>query len=114
MSVKSDIQNKAIMRKFKEWELWWCAIGENVGIEINGKGEMFARPVVIYHKFSRYGFLAIPLTTKDHTDRFPDWYIDFLFRGKRQFAALHQIERLSVFRLYRKIGELDDEDAARI
>ena len=114
MPVKENIQSEGILRRFKEWELWWCAIGENVGVEINGKGDMFTRPVVIYHKFSRFGFMGIPLTTKDHTAEAPDWYVKFNFKNKEQFAALHQLERVSVFRLCRRMGELDDEDIARI
>ena len=35
---------------FKEGEIWWSAIGENVGIEVNGKGKPFSRPVYIYKK----------------------------------------------------------------
>jgi hypothetical protein len=26
---------------FKEGEVWWCAVGENVSVEINGKGGGF-------------------------------------------------------------------------
>lgn len=114
MPVKEEIQKKGILRKFKEWEIWWCSIGENVGIEINGKGDKFTRPVIIYHKFSKYGFMGIPLTTKNHIATAPDWYVHFRFRGNDQFAALQQLERISAFRLCRKIGELDDTDVLRI
>ena len=114
MPVKENIQNAGILRRFKEWELWWCAIGENVGIEINGKGDMFMRPVIVYHKFSRFGFMGIPLTSQDHTAEAPDWYIKFRFKEKDQFAAMHQLERISTFRLCRKMGELDDEDIKKI
>ena len=27
----------------REGEVWWCAVGENVGVEINGKSKTFAR-----------------------------------------------------------------------
>lgn len=33
---------------FKEGDMWWCAVGENVGIEINDKGDIFSRPVFVY------------------------------------------------------------------
>lgn len=36
--VKDSIQYRKVLRSFKEWEMWWCAIGENVGVEINGNG----------------------------------------------------------------------------
>ena len=114
MPIKESIQARGSLHRFKNWELWWCAVGENVGTEINGKGSRFARPVVIFHKFSRYGFMGIPLTTKDHTDVAPDWYTHFTFKGKDQFAALHQMENISTFRLYRKMGELDDIDVKNI
>ena len=35
MPVKESIQEQGILRKFKEWEIWWCSIGENVGITAN-------------------------------------------------------------------------------
>lgn len=114
MPIKEEVQSNGVLRKFKEWEIWWCAIGENVGIEINGEGERFSRPVIIYHKFSRFGFMGIPLTTKSHVDKAPDWYTEFTFKGKIQFAALNQLERINVYRLYRKIGEMNDNDILKI
>ena len=89
-------------------------ICENVGVEINGKGLKFARPVVVFKKLSEYGFIGIPLTTKDHTGVAPDWYVHFRFGGKDEYAALHQVESVSVYRLYRLVGSLDDNDIRTI
>ena len=114
MLVKDHIQSAKIIRTFKEWEIWWCAIGENVGTEINGKGKNFSRPVIVFKKLDRFSFTAIPLTTKDHTAKYPDKYVHFAFKNKNEFAALHQLENISVFRLQRKIGQLDDEDILKI
>ena len=36
---------------FKEGEIWWCHLGENVGTEMNGKGDFFTRPVLILKKY---------------------------------------------------------------
>ncbi len=108
--VKADIQARKNKPHFKEWQIWWCAVGENVGVEINGKGMKFARPIVVYRKLSEYGFVGIPLTTQDHTETSPDWYVHFRFRGIDEYAALHQVESVSVYRLYRFVGTLDDED----
>lgn len=91
----------------KDGEVWWCAMGENVGVEINGKSNTFARPVLIFKKLSRYGFLAIPLTSQPHVG---SWYASFRFQGKEQVAVLAQIRVISVARLYRKIGSIDDND----
>jgi len=37
-----DIQTKKII--FKERDIFWTSIGENIGYEQNGKGEIFSRP----------------------------------------------------------------------
>ena len=114
MVVKDSIQYKRITRSFKEWEIWWCAVGENVGVEINGKGDRFLRPVIVFKKFSKLSFTGIPTTTQNHTKRSPDWYVHFRLKGVDEYAAINQIETISSYRLYRKIGELDDEDIRRI
>ena len=35
---------------FKEGEIWWSYFGENVGTEMNGKGDAFTTPVTILKK----------------------------------------------------------------
>ena len=114
MLVKDGIQYGKTKRSFKEWELWWCAVGENVGVEINGKGMRFMRPVIVFKKFGKLSFTGIPTTTQNHMKRSPDWYVHFRLRGVDEYAAINQMGTISVFRLYRKIGQLDDEDARRI
>lgn len=96
---------------FNESEIWWAALGENIGIEVNGKSESFSRPIYIYRKLSKFGFLAIPLSTKNKTGT---WYIDITFQGKNITANFSQIKVMSTKRLYNKIGELDDKDVKRI
>jgi hypothetical protein len=46
------LKDKQPNRLFKEGDIWWCSIGMNVGVEIFGKGKYFARPVIIFKKFS--------------------------------------------------------------
>ena len=112
--VKDNIQFRKVLRSFKEWEMWWCAIGENVGVEINGKGKKFVRPVIIFKKFGKLSFVGIPSTTQNHLARSPDWYVHFRFKNIDEYAAINQLETISVFRLYRKMGELDDGDIQKI
>ena len=47
-----------------EREIWWCAIGVNVGSEQHSQTGDFSRPVVVVRRFTRDLFWAIPLTTK--------------------------------------------------
>lgn len=99
------------MRTIKEGEVWWCGVGENVGVEINGKDSYFARPVVILKKLSRYNFIGIPLTSQLHSGT---WYVTFMFNERTQVAIVAQVRNFSVARLYRKMGELPECDFALI
>src|SRR3989344_1655211 len=47
---------------FHEREIWWCAIGVNVGFEQDGGGEDFLRPVIVFRKFNNEILWGIPLT----------------------------------------------------
>ena len=61
--LKTNLHNDAKLPKIDEGDIWWCSVGENVGVEINGKSDFFSRPVLVLKKLSRYGFLGIPLTS---------------------------------------------------
>ena len=105
--VKSDLHIKATIRNIKEGDVYWCAVGENVGVEINGKSETFARPVIVLRKLSKYGFMGIPLTSQAHDG---NWYVPFIFKGRQEYAVLAQARVFSVSRLYKKMGSLSDPD----
>lgn len=72
---------------------------------------MFSRPVFVYRKLSREGFMGIPLSTKvkDGT-----WYAKITFQNKEHVACLAQARIFSVSRMYEKMGELDDKDVEKI
>lgn len=107
MVLKRNLHNMNRLRLIHEGEIWWCAMGENVGIEINGKHEVYSRPVLVFKKLSRFGFMGIPLTSQSHTG---DWYASFVFRDKEEIAALAQARVLSVARLYKRMGTISDSD----
>ena len=94
-----------------EGDLWWCAIGENVGVEVGGKSRNFTRPVVIIKKFGRLGFLGIPTTTKERNGT---WYVTFIHKGVHETAMLSQARIFSYKRLDRKMGTLDGEDFKKV
>lgn len=96
---------------FNEGEMWWAHVGENVGSEVNGNGERFTRPVIIYRKLSQYTFLAIPTSTKNKKGT---WYVSFRQHGVDEIAVLAQVRVLSFKRLKEKIGTLDDSDMKNI
>lgn len=94
-----------------EGDLWWCAVGENVGIEVSGKSMNFTRPVIILKKFGRLGFLGIPTTTQP---RKGSWYVQFTHKGTPEIAMLSQARIFSYKRLDRKMGTLNDADFGNV
>lgn len=105
--LKEKLHRISRIRSFHEGEIWWCSIGKNVGVEIDGKNNDFSRPVLVLRKLNKLSFLAVPLTTQFHDG---SWYAQFSFKNKEQFAVLSQIRVLSVARLNRKMGVLPESD----
>ena len=55
---------------FREREIWWSSIGVNLGIEADGKGNRYSRPILILKKFNPHVFWALPLTTQFKNSRY--------------------------------------------
>ena len=112
LELKETLDKVGRLTGISEGQIWWVAVGENVGVEINGKSELFSRPVLIYKKLSKFGFLGIPLTSQKHEG---SWYVSFEFQGKTSYAALAQIRVMSVSRLYRKpVGKISRSDFKKV
>jgi mRNA interferase MazF len=63
-TVKEKVNNlDSSNTYFDEREIWWCYLGLNVGVEEDGKGTNFMRPVLIVTKFNRKMCWVIPLST---------------------------------------------------
>ena len=106
--VKQKLHNNISKTPFvSEGDLWWASLGENIGREINGKSELFTRPVLIFKKFSPETFLVLPLTTKNKKG---SWYIEISKKGRRQVAVLSQIRTIDGKRLATKLGTISDLD----
>ena len=111
MIVKSKINNSKKIRRINEGDVLWAAIGENVGVEIDGKSDKYSRPVVVLKKHSNLCFTGIPLTSQLHEGT---WYSHFIFQGKRQTAVLIQTKLMDVRRVYSRIGELSKADYSKL
>lgn len=109
--LKFMIHIQGILCRIKEEEVWWCSLGENIGTEINGKGELFSRPVLIYRKLGSLQFLGIPLSSKEHNGT---WYVNFRFKGREQYACLNQIRVINVSRLQERMGTVDKADMKKV
>lgn len=92
-------------------DIWWASLGENVGSEINGKSDLFSRPVIIFKKLSHGFYFVIPTTTQSKSG---SWFVGFRQKGKDMVACLHQSRAIDHRRLSSKLGSLDDEDFVKI
>lgn len=106
--VKKRTHNKIETAYFREREIYWANIGENVGYEQNGKGEDFMRPILVFRKYSNNLFCGIPLST---TIRNGSFFFNFQFlENKQSSALLVQAKTFDVKRLDRKIGTINKDD----
>jgi len=86
---------------FYEREVWWCALGVNIGSEQDGARETFERPVLIIKKIRKDLALIAPLTTKvaEYPYRIKTWCT-----GIESQIILDQIKIISSKRLLRKMA----------
>lgn len=105
--LKKDLHNKNRKILFKEWDIWWVSLGQNIATESYGKGEFFRRPVLVLKKLSSTDFIAIPLSTKIKTWT---WFYTYTMRGEKYTALLSQVRMLHSNRMQRREWRLDDAD----
>ncbi|MEK7617847.1 MAG: type II toxin-antitoxin system PemK/MazF family toxin [Patescibacteria group bacterium] len=91
---------------FRQKEIWWAALGANVGFEQNGKSESFERPILVLRKFSKDMFLGVPLTSKIKTGFY---YFDLTEAGIKSSVILSQVRLMSSKRLLRRMGFIPTE-----
>jgi mRNA interferase MazF len=90
---------------FKERDIFWTRLGENIGFEQNGKGDEFQRPVLVLKKYTNDMFLGIPLST---TKRNGSFFFQFSFQNNDiSTALLVQHKLYSKKRLIKKIGMIN-------
>lgn len=104
--VKEQINNRQ-RPVFKEREIWWCYTGANVGVEVDGKGSRFTRPILVIRKFNRNSFYGLPLSTKIQKDN--DFNYIFEFNNRYQSLNLTQMRLIDSKRLQRSMGEVSEE-----
>lgn len=103
---KQCINNKEnYMPFYKEREIRWCQLGANIGFEQDGKGEEFARPVLIVKGFNRRMCLIVPLTTKMKNNVY---YLDLgIIENKCSAAIISQLRIIDTRRLGKIVSRLD-------
>ena len=99
---KKGLDHKSKNVFFHDREVWWCKIGVNVGFEQDGKGDRFARPVLVVKKFNNEIFWGVPLSTKIKQTKF---YAPVdIGDGEIRCAIISQMRLFDGKRLMDKIG----------
>ena len=92
-------------------EVWWCAVGVNIGVEIDGKHDNFERPVLVLRVYNKETLLILPLTGKTKDDQFHCR----VRSGSRDFwVKLTQTRVISNKRLIRKIDVIPTEEFEKV
>lgn len=107
MRVKANINDREEILKINEGDVVWAAVGENVGVEIDGKSAKYSRPVIVLKKHTNRCFTGTPLTSQPHKG---SWYKTFKFQNKKQVAVLIQTKLMDTARVYGRIGKLSKHD----
>ena len=110
-SLKKKLSNGSFLKNFREGDIWFCSIGNNVGHEQNGKNIFFERPVLIVRKFTKNYFWAIPLTSVDRTGPYS---LKFEFNGKERVGLLLHLRSYDGRRLQRKLGSVSENTLHKI
>lgn len=92
---------------YHEREIWWCALGVNVGFEQDGTGSNFDRPILIVRGFNRQTCFCVALTGKKKEGKYY-FYLGEI-DGRDASAILSQVRLVDTKRLVKKIGMLDEQ-----
>ena len=110
IKIRVHISEREIYPKVRE--IWWASLGQNIGVEVNGKNENFERPVLIIKVFNNLGVLIAPISSKIKEGKY---FIRFVHENEEEnIINMSQIRSVSTKRLVRKVGELKIEDFEKI
>jgi len=109
--IKKDIDIREKIITPKEREVYWVSIGENIGYEQNGKGDIFSRPVLILKRFSRNIFFGIPLSTQTKEG---NWFYNFTFLDNPTNAIVVQGRLYDTKGLENRLGMINKNDFTNI
>jgi mRNA interferase MazF len=101
---KKTVQDKTFADYVHAREVWWCALGVNVGSEQDGSGDFFERPVLVLRKFNKNAVLVVPLSRTRKRTRY---HVAGRHQGIEFAAIISQVRLVSTKRLTRKIYQMD-------
>jgi mRNA-degrading endonuclease toxin of MazEF toxin-antitoxin module len=110
---KKAIDIMIVNRLPHEREVWWTALGVNIGSEDDGKNRYFERPVLIFRNFGKENSWIIPMSSK--LDSEESRYNHMVrIQGIDRTARLHQLRLASNRRLIRYVGMVSINDFQKV
>ena len=96
---------------FRDGQIWWASLGQNIGSEENGKNINFERPVLILKRINMQTFWALPISTQIQEGKYRH---TFERKGKKYSIKLSQIRLISKKRLIRFVCDISENDFENI
>lgn len=96
----------------KKREIWWASVGQNIGVEVNGKNSKFERPVLIVKVFNADFVLTVSISSQEKDGEY--YYAFKNPAGEKNVIVLSQIKSISSKRLIRRVGEMEAKDFSEI
>ncbi len=96
---------------FHEREVWWSTLGLNIGVESDGKGSDFERPILIIKKFNAHMLWMVSLTGKSYDDLY---HVKINHGSGVSWACLTQFRTISTKRLLRKVWRISKEEMDQV
>ena len=88
-------------------EVWWCAVGVNIGNEVDGTGGHNDRPIVVIRPFNAETFFGVALIGHQKSGSY--YFPMGEFEGREATANLSQARLYDTKRLLKKMGTLDEK-----
>ena len=105
--AKKHIDSAADRPFYHAREIWWCAVGVNVGNELDGTGTHHDRPVLVLRPFNAETFFGVSLVGHPRTGRY--YFSLGKVDDREAVANLSQARLFDTKRLIRKIGTVDED-----
>jgi hypothetical protein len=109
--LKQKLESKKPL-PFKQGEIYFMSVGQNIGYEVYGKKDLFLRPVLVYRKLSKQTFIGIPLSSKQKDGTY---FFTFRYTQKTlSTALLNQIRVFDIKRAEYYDGKIKISDLAKL
>ena len=110
-NLKQKIEDKELI-PFRQGEIYFISVGQNIGYEVYGKKELYLRPVLVYRKLSKQTFIGIPLSSKEKDGTY---FFTFRYTEKTlSTALLNQIRVFDIKRAEYYDGHIKISDFGRL